>query len=98
MAQKFVGAPFFGELDGAASQVAVILLQLRFKAAEEGESVGRRAGKSRQDLVLIQAANLLGGVLDDAFAERDLAISGHDDSAVAADAKNCGGANQTLRR
>src|SRR5437016_6098681 len=53
VAQKFVGAPVFCQLDRAPSQVAVILLQLRFEAAEKGESVGRRASKSSQDLVLV---------------------------------------------
>ena len=87
MAQELVGAPVLGQFDGAAAQVAVVLLQLGFKAAEQRESVGGGAGKSGQDLVLIQAADLLGGVLDHAFAKRDLAVAGHDHFAVAADAQ-----------
>ena len=65
MAQKLVGAPVFGQFDGAAAQVAVILLQLGFEAAEEGEGVGGRAGESGQNLVLVEPADLLGRVLDD---------------------------------
>ena len=40
MAEVFVGAPVFGQLYGAAAEVAVILLEFRFKAAEEREGVG----------------------------------------------------------
>jgi hypothetical protein len=35
-------------------------------------------------------------MLNDAFAERDLAVSGHDNGAIPADTKNCGGANQAI--
>ena len=93
MPQKFVGAPVFRQFDGGAAEVAVILLQLGLEAAEQGESVGGRAGKSGQNLVLIKAANLLCPVLDDGFAERDLAVAGHDDFVVAADAEDGGRAD-----
>src|SRR6266446_10856520 len=94
MAQKFVSAPVFREFDSGAAQVAVILLQLGFEAAEQSESVGGRAGKSGKNLVLIKAANLLCSVLDDGFAERDLPVARHDDFVVAADAEDGGGADE----
>ena len=52
MTQEFVGAPVFGEFDGAASEIAVILLELGLEAAEQGEGVGGRAGKSGENLVV----------------------------------------------
>src|SRR5258706_13475417 len=86
MPQKLVGAPVFSQFDGRPAHVPVILLQLRLKAAEERKSVGGRAGKSGQNLFLIQAANLLRRMLYHAAAERDLAVASHHDVAVAADA------------
>ena len=65
LAQHLVGAPVLGQLDGGAAQVAVILLQLRLEAGEQREGVGGRTGESGQNLVLVEAANLAGGVLDD---------------------------------
>src|SRR5260370_3614772 len=93
MAQKFVGAPVFGEFDGGAAEVAVILLQLGLEPAEQGERVGGRAGKTGKNLVLVEAANLFRSVLDDGFAERDLTVASHDNLVVAADAEDGGGAN-----
>src|ERR1700733_7998791 len=93
MAQKFVSAPVFCQFHRGSTDVAVILLELRLETAEKGEGIGGRAGKSREDLVLVQPANLLGSVLDDGFAERDLAVSCHDHGAVAADTENRGRAD-----
>src|SRR6266496_4923491 len=73
--QELVGTPVFGQLHGGAADVAVILLQFGLKAAEKRERVRSRAGKSGQNLLLIQAADLLGRVLYNAAAERDLAVS-----------------------
>ena len=46
MAEKLVGAPVFGEFDGGAADVAVILLKFGLEPTEQGESVGGGAGKS----------------------------------------------------
>ena len=95
-AQHLVGAPVLGQLDGGAAQVAVILLQLRLEASEQREGVGGGTGKAGEDLVLIQAANLAGRVLNDAFPEGDLAVSGHNHFSIPANAKNRSRADQTL--
>ncbi len=71
----------------------MILLQLGLETAEQSEGIGGRAGKSGKNLVLIEAANFLGAVLDDGFTERDLAVAGHDNLVVAADAEDGGGAD-----
>ena len=93
LAQHLVGAPVLGELDGGAAEVAGILLELGFEAGEEREGVGGGAGEAGEDLVLVELADFLGGVLHDGAAERDLAIGGHDDGVAAADADDGGGAN-----
>jgi len=93
MPQIFVGTPVFREFDGATAQVAVILLQFGLEPAEQGESVGGRAGKSGQNLVLIKAPNFFGPVLDDGFAERDLSVAGHNNLVVAAHAEDGGRAD-----
>ncbi len=70
-----------------------VLLELRLETAEEGEGIGGRPGESGEDLVLVEAADLLGRVLDDRLAQRHLAVSSHDDAAVAAYTDNRGGAD-----
>src|ERR1051326_1742661 len=72
VAQRLVGAPLLGQLDAAASEVAVVLLQLGLEAAEEREGVGGRSGEAGNHLVLVEAADLARAVLDDAVTERDL--------------------------
>jgi hypothetical protein len=56
--QEAVRAPVARELDGAALQVAAILLQLRLEAGEQREGIGRRPRKTRQDLVIVQPPDL----------------------------------------
>ena len=48
------------------------------KRENKREGVGRRAGESGQDPVVVELPDLLGGLLDDGVAERDLAVAGHD--------------------
>jgi hypothetical protein len=84
MAQEFIGAPIFGQLDGAASEIAVVLLEFRFETAEQGEGVGSGAGEPGEDLVVIEPADLLRRVLDDGLTERDLSVAGKYYAAVAA--------------
>src|ERR1039458_4359105 len=98
LAEHLVGAPVLGQLNRGAANVAVILLQLRFEARKERKRVGRGAGKPGQDLVLVEPPDLAGGVLDDAFPERDLAVSSHYHLVIPANAKNGSRANQTLLR
>ena len=93
VAQHLVGAPVLGQLDGGAVQVAGVLLELGFEAGEEPEGVGGGTREAGENLVLIEAADLFGGVLEHVIAEGDLAIGGHDDLAVAADANDGGGAD-----
>ena len=76
----------------------MVLLELGFEAAEEGEGVGGGAGESGEDFVVVQAADFFGGVFDDGLAERDLAVAGKDYVAVASDGLNCGGSYQAFRR
>lgn len=98
MAQKLVSSPIFGEFYCGPAQIAVVLLQLRFEAAEEGERVGCGAGKSGHNFVVVQATDLLGGMLDHRFAEGDLAVAGKYDGSIAADGQNCRRSNQSFRR
>ena len=58
MAQDFVRAPVLRQFHHGARQIAVELLQLGFKTREERKSVGGRPGKSRQDLVVVEPAQL----------------------------------------
>ncbi len=96
MPQNFVRTPIFGQLYCRAAQIAVVLLQLRLKAGEERKSVGCGPGESGEDFVVVQPADLLGRVLDDAFAERDLAVRGHHHVAFATHADHCGRPDSVL--
>src|SRR5260370_39377070 len=91
MGEVFVGARVFGEFDCAGSEVAMVLLEFRFEAAEQGEGVGGGAGESGEDLVVVEAAGFFGRVLDDGLAERDLSVAGKNHTAVAAGGMNIGG-------
>jgi hypothetical protein len=66
----------------------VILLQLGLKAAEQRKRVGGGTGETREDLVVVQVTDLAGAVLNDPFAQRDLAIARHHHLAVPAHAQD----------
>jgi len=83
--KHLVSAPVFGQLYGGAPDIAMILLQLGLEAAKKGKRIGGRAGKARENLVLIKPTNFLRRMLDYTFAQRDLAVSGHDHCAIPAD-------------
>src|ERR1700692_3923536 len=72
MTQIFIGAPVFCEFNGATSEVAMVLFQFRFEAAEKGEGVGGGAGESGEDLIVIKAANFLRSMFNDGLTERNL--------------------------
>src|SRR5512135_3129141 len=93
MPEEFVGAPIFREFHRCPAEIAMILVELALKPAEKREGVGGRARKSGEDLFLIETAYLLGAVLDNGLAKRDLTVSGHDNFAVATHAQDGGGTN-----
>ena len=84
MPQKLVGAPVPRQFHRSSPQVAVILLQFCLEPAEERERIRCRSRKSGHNLVVVQAADLLGGVLDYRLTQRDLPVAGQNDFAIAA--------------
>src|ERR1700693_1897041 len=54
-----------------------MLLQLALETREQGERVGGAAGKTGENLVLKEAADLARGLLEDVVAESDLAVASH---------------------
>ena len=83
-AEGAVSAPFFGELDSGANQVALVFLKLAFETLEEREGVSGGPGKTGDDLAVVQATNFLRVAFHHGIAERNLAVAAHDDFAVAA--------------
>jgi hypothetical protein len=75
--QCAVAAPVLGEFDRRAQQIALMLVELRFEAFEEGERVGRATGKAGEDLPLMNAPNLARAGLDHDVAERHLPVAAH---------------------
>src|SRR5467141_4892684 len=65
MAERAVLAPFLGQLDGGLLKIAGKLLKLAFEALKKGNRIGRGAGETGDDLVVIKAARLARGVLHD---------------------------------
>ena len=61
-----------------------MFLQLPFEAFKEGEGVGGDAVAARQDLAVLEAADLLGVAFHDGVAQGNLAVAAHYDFAVAA--------------
>jgi hypothetical protein len=90
-AQHAVGAPVLGQLDRAAQQVALVLVELGLEALEEGEGVGGAAGEAGEDLSVVERAHLARGGLDDDVAEGDLAVAAERDT-IAAPHRQDGGA------
>src|SRR5258708_23704154 len=97
MAKKFVGAPVLGQFHGGASEVAVILLQLGFEAAEKSKLIGGGACETCENLVVLKAANFFGRVLDKGLAERNLSVAGEYKAAATADGQKRGGKGQFVR-
>jgi hypothetical protein len=64
MAKILIGSPVFGEFNGSAAQVSVVLLELGFEAAEQREGVGGGSRKTGEDFFLVESADFLGFVLD----------------------------------
>jgi hypothetical protein len=61
-----------------------MLVQLGFEALEQREGIGGRAGKPRQNAVMMQAPHLACALLDHDIAERDLAVAAQGDARAAA--------------
>src|SRR5262249_7728916 len=70
-----VGAPVLGKLDRRPGQLTRILLELRFKALEQGECVGGGAREPANDVALAEPPHLLGVGLHDGLANPDLAVA-----------------------
>src|ERR1700733_4348535 len=98
MTEKLVRTPVFGQLDGRPPDIPMVLLELGLETAEQREGIGGGTGKSGQDFLLIESADLLGGMLNHPFAKGHLAIASKNDAAIAAHTKNCSRADQALRR
>ena len=90
-AQEAVGSPVLRQLDGRALEIAAILFELGLEAGEQGERVGRRAGKPGQDPVVVEPPDLARVLLDDRIAERDLTVAGHDRLVAMTDGQDRGG-------
>jgi hypothetical protein len=61
-----------------------MFFQLSFEAFEQGEGVGSGASETGDDLAVIKATDFLGVAFHDGVAQRNLAVTRHDDFAVAA--------------
>src|SRR5262249_16451971 len=68
---------------GRARQTAAMLLELVLEPLEQRERIGRGAREADHDLALRDAAHLLGLVLQNGLAERDLPVAGHRRAAIA---------------
>ncbi len=67
-----------------------VLLELGLEAGEQGKRIGGRAREARQDLVVVEAPDLPGALLDDDVTERDLTVAGEDRPVPVTNGKNRG--------
>src|SRR5215813_6293856 len=91
MAQKLICPPLLGKFYGRPPQIAMVLIKLAFKSAEQRKRVRGRTGEACEDLLLIETANFLRAMLDYGLTERDLAVPSHNDRAISTDTQNCRG-------
>src|SRR5260370_31435315 len=87
MAKGAILAPFLRQFNRGFLEIAGKLLQLAFKAFKKCNRVGRGAGETGYDLVIIKAARLARGVLHDVVAHGHLAIGDEHDLVVLAHAQ-----------
>jgi hypothetical protein len=64
------------------------LLELGFESREQREGIRGRPGETCKYLVVVQAADLFCPVLDNGFAESDLAVAGDRNLVILADTNN----------
>ncbi|MNC86895.1 hypothetical protein D3C83_25820 [compost metagenome] len=82
-AQDTIGAPVLRQFHRRAHQVALVLLELAFEALEERECIGRAAGKTRKDPVVIETPHLAGTRFHHDVAQRHLAVAAERNAAPA---------------
>lgn len=82
-AEGAIGAPFLGEFDGGAHEVALVFLKLAFETLEEGEGVGGGACEAGEYLAVVQAAHFFRVAFHHGITQGNLAVAAHDDFAVA---------------
>jgi hypothetical protein len=90
VAQRPVRAPFLSELHGGSAQVSLELLQFNFEPGEKSEGVGRRARKTHENAIIVNAPYLFGVVLDDGVPKSYLTITGNHRPIASFDQKDCG--------
>ncbi len=83
--QRAVLTPIFGEFDGRAHDVVLILAEFVFELFEQRDAVGSAARKARQHAASGDAAHLVGAVLHDRLIEGDLTVARHRQLAVTPD-------------
>src|ERR1700730_2012487 len=88
MAERAVLAPFFGQLDRRLLQVAGMFLEFAFEPFEQSNCVGGRAGKTGNDLIVVEPARFAGGMFHDVIAHGYLAIGDEYDFVVLTHAQN----------
>src|SRR5262249_52970274 len=69
-------------------EISAVLLQLRLEAREQRERVGGGSGKAGENPIVVEAPDLLGGLLDDGLTEGDLAVAGHHRAVAMADGED----------
>ncbi len=88
--EVFVGAPVTGKLHRGTHQVAVVAFQFGFELLGEVQGIGRRTGKTDDDLVIVNPPDFAGMMLDDGTLQRYLPVSGNHRVPLVPDGQNCG--------
>src|SRR5512140_2409741 len=83
--QHAVRAPILRQFHGGPPQVPPELRQLRLELLEQGERVGGAPGESRDHVPVMEAPDLLRGLLEDDVPHRHLAVPGDGNPSPASD-------------
>jgi len=75
-----------------------MFLQLSFETLKQRDRIGGRAGKSRNDLIVVESPRFSGGVLDDVVAHGHLSIGDQHNFVFLPDAQNRCAVNLRLSR
>ena len=85
MTQHLVRTPLFAELNRRTLEIAVILLEFALEPRQQRKSVSSCARETRQYLIVIKAAHLLGARFHDGFAHRHLPVSRESNAGILPD-------------
>src|SRR5919106_3458232 len=88
-AQDAVCAPILGQFDRSTGQIPSILLEFCLKLGKERKGIRGSSCKAGEDLIMMDATDFAGPVLEHHIVKADLSIPGHGHFPTMANGNHC---------